>query len=61
MPSKDPLAQKLIALHRACGSGSGECDSGQDPVPVSARHDWGCETTALIAEHFEVEYPEVRR
>ena len=54
----DPLARQLIALHRSCGSGSGACDSGdEDGIPFSARHYWGCETTALIASHFGIEYP----
>lgn len=52
----DPLARQLIYLHRDCGSGAGQCDSDQDRVPISARHDWGCETTALIAAHFGVKY-----
>lgn len=51
----DPLGRKLLKLHERCGSGTGECDSGDD----SSRHvpTWGCETTALIALHFGVEYP----
>lgn len=54
----DPLARQLIALHRGCGSGTGVCDSGDDgEIPFSARHDWGCETTSLIASHFQIEYP----
>ena len=52
----DPLGRKLLKLHESCGSGTGECDSGDD----STRHipDWGCATTALIAQHFGVDYPE---
>lgn len=52
----DPLARRLLKLHESCGSGTGECDSGDG----STRHipDWGCETTALIAQHFDVDYPE---
>jgi hypothetical protein len=52
----DPLARKLVRLHLDCGSGTGECDAGDDRVPMD-RRDWGCATTALIAEHFAVEYP----
>jgi hypothetical protein len=53
----DPLARKILVIHRDCGSGSGECDSGLDDVPMSERAHWGCETTAVIAAHFGVEYP----
>lgn len=54
----DPLARKLIALHRDCGSGSGVCDDiGDDPDPMDRRAGWGCETTEIIASHFDVEYP----
>ena len=57
----DPLARQLIALHRNCGSGSGECDLADDEgIPVNARHAWGCETTAIIASHFGIEYPSPR-
>jgi len=55
---QDPLARRLLALHRDCGSGSGACDSADDePVAISQRRGWGCETTEAIAEHFRVEYP----
>jgi len=58
----DPLARRLLKLHRDCGSGSGECDSADDnPVAIADRSGWGCETTALIADHFGVEYPESPR
>ncbi|WP_426562513.1 hypothetical protein ACPPVT_17590 [Angustibacter sp. McL0619] len=50
----DPLARRLLALHRDCGSGSGECDCGDDEP--GERQGWGCETTALIASHFGVDY-----
>jgi hypothetical protein len=53
----DPLARKLLALHRDCGSGTGQCDSGEDNVPMVERADWGCETTSVIATHFRVVYP----
>jgi hypothetical protein len=54
----DPLARRLLALHRDCGSGTGVCDSDDDgPVPMDERYDWGCETTSLIATHFGVDYP----
>lgn len=49
----DPLARKILALHRDCGSGTGECDSRDGEL--GERLGWGCETTALIAEHFAVE------
>jgi len=55
---EDPLARQLIALHRNCGTGAGQCDSDQEKTPISERADWGCETTALIAQHFGVEYRE---
>ncbi len=54
----DPLARKLIALHRDCGSGSEECDAGADDrEPVAHRRNWGCETTEVIADRFGVDYP----
>jgi hypothetical protein len=54
----DPLARKLIALHRDCGSGSGVCDViDDDPYPMDRRAGWGCETTEIIASHFDIEYP----
>ena len=52
----DPLARRILALHRDCGSGTGECDSGLDEMPMAMRADWGCETTAVIATHFGVAY-----
>lgn len=55
----DPLARKLLALHRDCGSGTGVCDSiDDDSDPIDRRRNWGCETTELIAAHFGVEYPQ---
>jgi len=54
----DTLACRIVALHRDCGPGSGVCDSPDDEgVPIADRRDWGCETTALVAEHFGVQYP----
>jgi hypothetical protein len=56
---KDGLARRILALHRDCGSGSGVCDSADDQaVPWADRREWGCETTAIIAAHFGVEYAE---
>jgi len=55
----DPLARKLLELHRDCGSGTGVCDSVDDePDPMDRRRNWGCETTELIASHFGIEYPQ---
>jgi hypothetical protein len=53
----DPLARTLLALHRDCGSGSGESDSGHEGVPMAKRTDWGRETTAAIATRFGVAHP----
>lgn len=54
----DTLARSLLALHRDCGSGMGVCDDGEAEFGSSEhRHGWGCQTTALIADHFGVEYP----
>lgn len=55
---EDPLARKILELHRDCGSGAGECDSMDDPEDVFRY--WGCETTALVASHFGVEFPSGR-
>jgi hypothetical protein len=52
----DPLARRVLALHRDCGSGSGKCDGSFDGEPIAHRVDWGCETTAVIAHHFGIEY-----
>jgi hypothetical protein len=58
----DPLARRLLALHRDCGSGGGVCDSSEDErVPIAYRVGWGCQTTELIADHFGVEYPTPHR
>jgi hypothetical protein len=53
----DPLARRLVALHRDCGTGGGVCDSLEDGPPMAERRGWGCETTALVADHFGVVYP----
>ncbi|ROR91063.1 hypothetical protein EDD33_1923 [Nocardioides aurantiacus] len=52
----DQLARRILALHRDCGTGDGECDSGMDRVPITRSATWGCETTAAIADHFGVQY-----
>ena len=52
----DPLARKILALHRDCGGGSGQCDTDDNLVPIANRIGWGCETTSLIADHFGVAY-----
>jgi len=54
----DPLARKIVALHRDCGSGDGPCNSDDDPDLTEDRAGWGCETTATIAQHFGVQTPE---
>lgn len=54
---RDPLTRGLLELHRECGTGTGECDRGRDPVPMEERRDLGCETVSIIADHFDVEYP----
>jgi hypothetical protein len=53
----DPLARRIVALHRDCGSGTGACDSGLEEMPLAVRADWLCETTAVIATHFGVAHP----
>lgn len=58
---EDPLARRVLKLHRDCGSGTGLCDGlDGESVPVLDRSGWGCETTATVAQHFDVEYPEPR-
>lgn len=57
----DPLARRILALHSDCGSGRGTCDAGFDGEPITQRIDWGCETTGVIARHFEIEYPAASR
>jgi hypothetical protein len=52
----DPLARSIVALHRDCGSGEGECDLNLDePVPMAERTNWGCDTS-LIAAHYGIDY-----
>jgi len=54
----DPLARKLLELHRDCGSGDGVCDDNDaNSEALERRQWWNCETTALIAGHYGVEYP----
>ncbi|WP_299927920.1 hypothetical protein [uncultured Nocardioides sp.] len=53
----DPLARRILTLHRDCGSGSGSCDSGSEDEPIARRIGWGCETKSAIAHHFGVDYP----
>jgi hypothetical protein len=54
---EDPLARRLLKLHRDCGSGTGECDSvDEEAVAIADRSAWACETTRLIADHFGIEY-----
>ena len=52
----DPLARKLVALHRDCGSGDGVCDLPDEPMSGRGP-DWGCETTAIVADHYGIAYP----
>lgn len=52
----DSLARKVIALHRECGGGDGECDDPDVALEEQAPG-WGCETTALIAAHYGIEFP----
>jgi len=54
---ENPLARSVLALHQDCGSGSGACDGGLDGETMVQIADWGCETTAVVARHFGIEYP----
>lgn len=51
----DPLARKILALHRDCGPQTGEC--GRDDDVGDVGFGWPCETVRLIAEHFGIEHP----
>lgn len=53
----DALARKVLALHEKCGTGDGQCDGGILEQSGWQFPGWPCETTALIADHFGVEYP----
>lgn len=53
----DRLARDILALHRDCGTGTGPCDSDYDDGPDAWIADWGCETTRIIADHFDIEFP----
>lgn len=53
----DSLARKIIELHRDCGTGNGECD-GEDRIGPDLRgRSWPCETTQIIADHFDIDHP----
>lgn len=52
----DELPRRLLELHRDCGSGTGVCD-GIDVEPAARGIGWGCDTTALIADHYRIEFP----
>ena len=55
----DPLARRVLPLHRDCGSGMGPCDDFDDDAGgVAGRQGWGCETTEVVADHFGVAFPE---
>ncbi|GGB23283.1 hypothetical protein GCM10011492_11420 [Flexivirga endophytica] len=51
------VRRSVLALHRDCGSGSGVCDGGIEGEAMVQEADWGCETTAVVASHFGIEYP----
>ena len=54
----DPLARKLLALHRDCGSGTGVCDASMTtPTRWIAARAGAARRPRLIADHFGVEYP----
>lgn len=53
----DPLARRIVELHRDCGTGTGPCDDVDDDL-ADQEPFWGCDTTAIIADHFEIEFPE---
>lgn len=52
----DRLARDLVRLHSDCGTGRGACD--QDEAPSERLSTWGCETTATIAQHFNIRFPD---
>lgn len=53
---EDPLARRLIALHRDCGDGEYQCRAcgSADEEPFSR---FPCETLELVAEHHGVSWP----
>ena len=54
---EDPLARKILALHRDCDGGIGNCDACESEDGESVGLTWPCETTEVIAQHFGIEYP----
>lgn len=52
---KDPLARRLIALHRDCNGGEGLCDSCEAGGARDSGVSWPCETLEAIAEHYGIE------
>jgi hypothetical protein len=55
---EDPLARRILALHRYCNNGIGNCDACEPENGVTAGLImWPCETTEAIARHFGIQHP----
>lgn len=52
----DPLARRIVDLHRDCGTGTGPCDDvdGDDEQWPG----WGCDTVEVVAEYYSIEFPD---
>lgn len=53
----DPLARKILALHRDCDDGIGNCDACESEDGERVGLIWPCETIMVIARHFGIEHP----
>lgn len=54
---EDPLAREILALHRDCSDGIGNCDACEPENGVRVGLTWPCETTEAIARHFGIQHP----
>lgn len=54
---EDPLARKVLALHRDCDGGIGNCDACESEGGFRVRVTWPCDTIEAIARHFGIEQP----
>ncbi len=54
---EDPLARAILALHRDCSEGIGNCDACEPEDGETVGLTWPCQTTDVIARHFGIEHP----
>lgn len=52
---KDPLARRLVALHRDCSDGEGSCEACEAGSEQASGVSRACETMVAVAEHYGIE------